>query len=124
MYEEYKTITKNIESVAEKSIEWLESHEMDNKEIASLVFAFKEIQFSIPLAIEDLKETYNDEFVPPWYYLVHEAEQELDSARALLLIGMYKDSLRSLRSFIELNLFAIYFFVKRDREMFTKWLSG
>lgn len=124
MNEEYRIVSKNIEAITNESISWLEKQKNLNEEIASLVFGFKEIQFSVPLAIENLNESYNDEFVPPWFYLISEAEQELDSAKMLMMIGMYKDSLRALRSFIELNIFAIYFFVKKDRQFFTDWISG
>lgn len=115
----YNSTPQKLEIVTRQSIEWIMKHKYIHSKLNETFAGFEELEFIIPSVIDE-----DHDFIPPWYYLLHEADQELDSAMILLLAGMYKDTLRTLRSFIELNLFALYCFTKNDKKDFRRWLLG
>ncbi|MDP2655698.1 MAG: hypothetical protein Q8P17_04225 [bacterium] len=82
---------------------------------------FNELLFAIPI-FGGSGDKYTD--IHPWHHIFFEAEQDLDSAVLLLLMGFYKDSFRSLRSFLELYIFALFNFVNEDKDNFQSWLNG
>lgn len=110
---------KALNSCSEQSLKWLEAHKGVGKKLNGLFLGFSEERFAIPSIIND---KYG--FLAPWNYCLHEAEQELNSAMTLVIAGMYKESFRSLRSFIELSLMGLYYFTSEDLDGFHAWLSG
>jgi hypothetical protein len=58
------------------------------------------------------------------HHIFFEAEQDLDSSILLMLSGFYKDSIRAMRSCLELNIFALYNFLNEGEYDFQRWLSG
>lgn len=121
MLSNYFNQTKTLQSTEERSRSWLMAHEAINSDLDRVLIGFSELQFSIPIfgGVGD-----NFTTIKPWHHLFFEAEQDLNSAVSLLFLGFYKDCFRSLRSFLELNIFALYNFVNEDEEAFKKWLSG
>lgn len=121
MLDNYFNQTKILESTAEKSIFWLKSNEAVYNDIDKALGGFNELQFAIPIFGGS-----GDKFstIQPWHHIFFEAEQDLDSAILLLLTGFYKDSFRSIRSFLELHVFALYNFVDEDNNDFQDWLHG
>ncbi|MFA6896862.1 MAG: hypothetical protein WCQ96_01095 [Patescibacteria group bacterium] len=111
--------TKALSSCAKESSKWLSTHKDLHNKLNSSLLGFSEEQFVVPLILDN---KYG--FLPPWSYCLHEAGQELNSAITLVLSGMYKESFRSLRSFVELNLMSIYYFTNEDIESFLRWISG
>mgnify|MGYP001577826781 CR=1 FL=1 len=121
MLDNYLKQTKGLESTVEKSKIWLESHSSIKNDIDKALGGLNQLSFAIPIFGGS-----GDEFktIQPWHHIFFEADQDLDSAILLIMMGFYKDSFRSLRSFLELNIFALYNFVNEDKENFQKWLSG
>lgn len=121
MLDNYLKQTKGFESTVEESKTWLESHDSIKNDIDKALGGLNQLSFAIPIFGGS-----GDEFktIQPWHHIFFEADQDLDSAILLLVMGFYKDSFRSLRSFLELNIFALYNFVNEDKENFQKWLSG
>ncbi len=121
MLNNYSKQTKILESTANKSMGWFESHKIVHDDIDKALIGFNELQFAIPIF-----GGTSDEFttIKPWHHIFFEAEQDLDSAILLLLSGFYKDSFRSIRSFLELHVFALYNFVNEDNKYFQNWLEG
>jgi hypothetical protein len=121
MLDIYLKQTKGLESTVEKSKTWLESHGSIKNDIDKALGGLNQLSFAIPIFGGS-----GDEFktIEPWHHVFFEADQDLDSAILLMMMGFYKDSFRSLRSFLELNIFALYNFVNEDKENFQKWLSG
>ena len=121
MLDNYLKQTKGLESTVEKSKIWLESHSSIKNDIDKALGGLNQLSFAIPIFGGS-----GDEFktIQPWHHIFFEADQDLDSAILLMVMGFYKDSFRSLRSFLELNIFALYNFVNEDKENFQKWLSG
>ncbi len=121
MLDNYYKQIKGFESIVEKSKTWLESHSSIKDDLNRALSGLNQLSFAIPIFGGP-----GDEFktIQPWHHLFFEADQDLDSAILLLTTGFYKDSLRSLRSFLELNIFALYNFVNEDKENFQKWLNG
>lgn len=107
-----------LNSCLMESAKWFSLRKEIKEKINDYFSAFEELQFATPL--NDIEHG----FIPPWLYLFNESEQELDSVVVLMLVGSYKDSLRALRSFIELNLLGLYYFTKQDFKEFQQWLSG
>jgi hypothetical protein len=104
---------------------WLTSNQEQKSRLEKFVDAFEEIQFVTPVEVE-LSDWNAEEpmLIPPWVYLLHESDRELDAVLTSMKCGLYKDSLRGLRSFLELNLMSLYFFITKDRKLFTKWIQG
>ncbi len=121
MFDNYFKQTKTLGSTADKSMSWLESHSTIRKNIDKTLSGFNELPFAIPI-FGGSGDKYTE--IHPWHHLFFEAEQDLDSAILLLLTGFYKDSFRSLRSFLELHIFALYHFVNNDNNNFQDWLEG
>ena len=121
MLDIYLKQTKGLESTVEKSKTWLESHGSVKNDIDKALGGLNQLSFAIPIFGGS-----GDEFktIQPWHHVFFEADQDLDSAILLMMMGFYKDSFRSLRSFLELNIFALYNFVNEDKENFQKWLNG
>lgn len=121
MLNNYLKQTKGFESTVEKSKAWLESHSSIKNDIDKALGGLNQLSFAIPIFGGS-----GDEFktIKPWHHIFFEADQDLDSAILLMVMGFYKDSFRSLRSFLELNIFALYNFVNEDKENFQKWLNG
>jgi len=109
----------SIQEISEKSQKWLDKNISLKTRLYQYIDGFDDLILAIPSTVS---EKYG--VLPPWIYLYHEANQELDSSLLLALSGMYKESLRTLRSFIELNLLGICYFTTEDVESFTKWLKG
>jgi len=121
MIDNYFREAKSLESTVEKSRIWLESHESIKDDTGKALNGLNQLSFAIPIFGGS-----GDEFtiIQPWHHIFFEADQDLDSAILLLMMGFYKDSFRSLRSFLELNIFALYNFVNEDKKYFQKWLNG
>lgn len=121
MINNYFKQTKGFESTIEKSKTWLESHSSIKGDIDKALGGLNQLSFAIPIFGGS-----GDEFttIQPWHHIFFEADQDLDSAILLLMMGFYKDSFRSLRSFLELNIFALYNFVNEDKRYFQEWLNG
>ncbi len=130
MFFEYSTNEKNINECFRLSREWLESHSETKKMLVDYFRGFEEVQYVIPLEAEinagkpwgSCPEPFP--FIPPWLHVFHESDQELDSVVTTALCGLYKDSLRGIRSLVELNLLGFYFFTKQDYGEFKSWLDG
>ncbi len=120
--ESYLSQAKNNSEIATKSGEWLSRHKNIQHEINRVRNGISQLQFVIPI----FGAAEGKEFVTvhPWHHLVLEAEQDLNSAFLLLLMGFYKDGFRAMRSFLELTLFALANFVEEDQEYFKGWLAG
>lgn len=121
MLDNYLKQTKGFEFTVEKSEAWLESHESIKNDLNKALNGINQLSFAIPIfggSGDDFKT------IQPWHHIFFEADQDLDSAILLLLMGFYKDSFRSLRSFLELNIFALYNFVNEDNTSFQEWLNG
>jgi hypothetical protein len=121
MLNNYFTQIKGFESTVEKSKSWLEAQSVIKSDLDKALGGLNQLSFAIP--------TFGgsgDKFktIEPWHHIFFEAEQDLDSAILLLLMGFYKDSIRSLRSYLELNIFALYNFINEDNTNFQEWLSG
>lgn len=121
MFDNYLKQTRGFESTVEKSKTWLESHDSIKDDIDKALGGLNQLSFAIPIFGGS-----GDKFttIQPWHHIFFEADQDLDSAVLLLIMGFYKDSFRSLRSFLELNIFALYNFVNEDKEYFQEWLKG
>ena len=121
MINNYLKQTKGFESTVEKSGEWLESHSSIKNDLDKALNGLNQLSFAIPIFGGS-----GDEFktIEPWHHIFFEADQDLDSAILLLMMGFYKDSFRALRSFLELNIFALYNFVNEDNINFKEWLDG
>jgi hypothetical protein len=121
MFDNYFKQTKGFDSTVEKSRVWLESHTSIKDDLGKALNGLSQLSFAIPIFGGS-----GDEFktIQPWHHVFFEADQDLDSAILLLLMGFYKDSFRSLRSFLELNIFALYSFVNEDNTNFQEWLNG
>lgn len=121
MLENYLKQTKGFESTVEKSGAWLESHSSIKNDLNNALNGLNQLSFAIPIFGGS-----GDEFktIQPWHHIFFEADQDLDSAILLLMMGFYKDSFRSLRSFLELNIFALFNFVNENNINFGEWLNG
>jgi hypothetical protein len=121
MLNDYLKQTKGFESTVEKSGAWLESHGLIKNDIDKALSGLNQLSFAIPIF-----GGTGDEFktIQPWHHIFFEADQDLDSAILLLMMGFYKDSFRSLRSFLELNIFALFSFVSENKVNFEEWLNG
>lgn len=121
MLSNYLQQTKGFESTVEKSRAWLESHASIQSDLNKALSGINQLSFAVPIfggTADDFKT------IQPWHHIFFEADQDLDSAILLLMMGFYKDSFRSLRSFLELNIFALYCFVNEDNTSFQEWLKG
>jgi hypothetical protein len=121
MLSNYLQQTKGFESTVEKSKVWLESHTSTQNDLDKALSGINQLSFAVPIfggTGDDFKT------IQPWHHIFFEADQDLDSAILLLMMGFYKDSFRSLRSFLELNIFALYCFVNEDNTSFQEWLNG
>ena len=121
MLDNYLKQTKNFESTVEKSKAWLESHSSIKNNVDKALGGLNQSSFAIPIFGGSGEEFTT---IQPWHHIFFEADQDLDSAILLMMTGFYKDSFRSLRSFLELNIFALYNFVNEDKASFQKWLNG
>lgn len=121
MLDNYLKQTNGFKSTVEKSKTWLESHDSIRSDIDRSLGGLNQLSFAIPIFGGS-----GDEFktIQPWHHVFFEADQDLDSAILLMMVGFYKDSFRSLRSFLELNIFALYNFVNEDKAFFQEWLNG
>src|SRR3989344_4193087 len=121
MLDNYFTQTKILGSIAKKSMTWLESSDAIRTDLDKALAGFNELPFAIQIFGGS-----GDKFttIHPWHHLFFEAEQDLDSSILLLMTGFYKDSFRSLRSFLELHTFALYNFVNGENKGFQDWLDG
>jgi hypothetical protein len=121
MLDNYFRQIKGFESTVEKSKTWLESNGSIKNDIDKALGGLNQLSFAIPIfggSGDDFK------MIQPWHHIFFEADQDLDSAILLLMMGFYKDSFRSLRSYLELSIFALYNFVNEDKVDFQEWLSG
>lgn len=114
----YKQI-EGLSQTAVKSTAWLDEHKETSTDLNRALGGFNNLLFAIPI-FGGTGEKYTN--IHPWHHLFFEAEQDLDSAILLLLMGFYKDSFRSLRSFLELYIFALYHFTNEDDTDFQSWL--
>lgn len=114
----FKTPISSMPEIGKESEKWFKKHKKIKEDILRYIIGFDDLILIFPSTLE----SYG--FLPPWIYLYHEANQEIESSIVLALSGMYKESLRTLRSFIELNLLSIYYFSTKDYEDFKKWLNG
>jgi len=112
-------ISKSITQCVDQTNQWFSTHNGTGKSLNRCLIGFNELVLAVPSTIDN---EYG--LIPPWLYLFHEADQELDSTITQLYSGMYKESLRTLRSFIELNLLGIHYFTTEDKADFLKWLFG
>jgi hypothetical protein len=121
MLNNYLKQAKGFKATVEKSEAWLESHSPMKNDLDKALNGLNQLSFAIPIFGGS-----GDEFktIQPWHHIFFEADQDLDSAILLLVMGFYKDSFRSLRSFLELNIFALYSFVNEDKVNFQEWLDG
>ncbi len=117
----YLKQAERLNHVTKRSQEWLDEHPEIRLGLDKALMGFNELPFAIPIFGGPEGKT-ND--IHPWHHLFYEAEQDLDSAVLLLLMGFYKDGLKSLRSFLELQIFALYNFVNEDHNNFQNWLDG
>lgn len=114
----FKDTGEEISRNLKTTWDFLEKDKEILKKLEEFISGFEELQYVIPTELDKHNIT------SPWLFLFHEADQELDSIIITLLAGMYKDSIRALRSFLELNITGFYFFTKDDLESFMKWLYG
>jgi hypothetical protein len=121
MLNNYFKQTKGFESTVEKSEAWLGLHDSIKNDLNKALSGLNQLSFAIPIFGGS-----GDEFktIQPWHHIFFEADQDLDSAILLLMMGFYKDSFRSLRSFLELNIFALFSFVSENKINFEEWLNG
>lgn len=121
MIDDYFKQVKITNSISEKTLLWLKSHKEIHEDINNVLLGFNELPFAIQIfgGVGD-----NFTTIHPWHHLFFEAEQDLDSAILLLIMGFYKDSFRSMRSFLELYIFALFNFVNEDSNNFQNWLQG
>jgi len=121
MFDIYFRQTKRFDSTVDKSEVWLKSHTLIKNNLEKALSGLNDLSFAVPIF-----GGFGDDFktIQPWHHIFFEADQDLDSTILLLLMGFYKDSFRSLRSYLELNIFALYNFVSEDKENFKEWLSG
>lgn len=117
----YINQVEGLSGVSQASRAWLLKNEERSASLDRALRGFDQLLFAIP-QFSDVGGAYRD--VPPWYHVFTEASQELDSAVMLLLMGFYKDSYRSLRSFVELYVFGMPIYVKDNDDMFQGWLRG
>lgn len=122
MLNNYFEQSKGFESTVDKSRTWLESHRLIKNELDKALNGLNQLSFAIPIFFGESSEEFKT--IQPWHHIFFEADQDLDSAIFLLMMGFYKDSFRSLRSFLELNIFALYSFVNEDNASFREWLNG
>lgn len=129
MFFKYDNINIGLDECFKKSKEWLDSHPGVKEKLTAYFAGFEELQFAVPLEAQgDLTKWNPDDgpfpFIPPWLHIFYECDQELDSIVTSCLCGLYKDSLRAIRSLLELNLLGLYFFAKQDYKHFKNWLDG
>jgi hypothetical protein len=110
-----------LSHTAGKSAAWLKAHEKISSDLNKALSGFNDLVFAIPI-FGGSADKYTD--IQPWHHIFFEAEQDLDSSIILLLTGFYKDSFRSMRSFLELYILALYYFVNEDKNSFKNWLQG
>ncbi|MFA6099987.1 MAG: hypothetical protein WC750_03875 [Patescibacteria group bacterium] len=114
-----KEISFSVEASIQKTQQWFEAHPKIQSRFEASVNGFDELILAVPSTLD---EAYG--IIPPWLYLLHEADQELDSTITLIFSGMYKEALRTLRSFVELNLLGTLYFTTKDTDDFKSWLRG
>lgn len=114
----FREKTSSLRACLQTSTDWIKGHPEEEKRLDVALAGFSQERLAIPAIIKEYG------FIAPWNYLFHEADQELDSVTGLLFVGMYKESFRSLRSFIEMMLLGLYYFNNEDLDDFKKWLSG
>lgn len=121
MLNNYFKQTKVFDLTVEKSESWFNSHASVKDDLDKALSGLNQLSFAIPIFGGS-----GDNFktIEPWHHVFFEAEQDLDSTVSLLMMGFYKDSLRSLRSYLELNIFALYNFVNENEPFFQEWLKG
>lgn len=121
MLDNYLKQTESFGSTVEKSKSWFGSKKQLKSDLDKALTGLNQLPFAIPIFGGN-----GDQFktIDPWHHVFFEAEQDLDSSILLLTMGFYKDSLRSLRSYLELNIFALYNFVSEDNDSFEEWLKG
>lgn len=117
----YFSQINGLNETSNKSREWIKNNQDDCIEINVILRGFSELLFAIPIFGESGDKYVN---MHPWHHLFFEAEQDLDAAILLLMLGFYKDSFRSLRSFLELYIFGLYNFISGDEKSFQIWLHG
>jgi len=112
---------KGLNETSNKSKEWIKNNQDDCEDLNIILRGFSELLFAIPIF-----GGFGDKYINmhPWHHLFFEAEQDLDAAILLLMLGFYKDSFRSLRSFLELYIFGLYNFISEDENSFQSWLHG
>lgn len=119
---DYLSQAKGMDEVVAKSRIWLDAHKELRLRIDDARGGINEMEFAIPIFFGKAEEELT--MVRPWHHLIFEAEQDLDSACLLLVMGFYKDSFRAMRSFMELMIFALSSFIEEDRQYFSEWLAG
>ncbi len=112
---------EGLGSVAAKNRAWLESHKDIFSSLNKALVGLNELPSAIPI-FSGSGENFTT--IHPWHHLFFEAEQDLHQSVLLLLMGFYKDSFRTLRSFLELYVFGLYHFVSNDEADFATWLAG
>lgn len=117
----YLKQAKELSAVTGQSETWLIDNRETRARLNSVLVGFDEIPAAIPVFFGVGGKLTQ---VPPWHQLFFEAIQDLDSALLLLLMGFYKDSHRSLRSFIELHTFGVHQSMSEDEKYFRDWLQG
>jgi hypothetical protein len=121
MISNYLKQIEGLSKTAQKSADWLKNNKAVSDDADNALSGFNELMFAIPI-FGGSGENYKS--IEPWHHLFFEAEQDLDSAVLLLLTGFYKDSFRSLRSFLELHIFSLYHYANDDKDNFQVWLEG
>ncbi|MFA6158361.1 MAG: hypothetical protein WC763_01920 [Candidatus Paceibacterota bacterium] len=121
MLDNYFKQAASLGKTADRSAAWLEAHKEISDDIRRALNGSHELLFAIPI-FGGTGEEFTT--IHPWHHVFFEAEQDINSGILLLLTGFYKDSFRSIRSFIELQVFALYHFVNEDRDNFKNWLDG
>lgn len=110
-----------LNETSNKSKEWIKDNQDDCADLNIILRGFNELLFAIPIFGGSGDKYVN---MHPWHHLFFEAEQDLDASFLLLMLGFYKDSFRSMRSFLELYIFGLYNFISEDEESFKSWLHG
>ena len=114
MFFKYDNINIDLDKCFKESQEWLDSQVAIREKLTDYFSGFEELQFAIPLEVQgDIKNWNSNDgpypFIPPWLHVFYESDQELDAIVITCLCGLYKDSLRAIRSLLELNLLGLFF---------------
>lgn len=102
---------------------WIDENIEKFKRLHDAISGWNEFENLYYLAVQNKGSKKPKLFGIPWQYIMAEADRELKASLSLAIAGQTKISYKSLRSFLELSLFAISM-MNGKKEDFDEWFNG